>query len=175
MFRSSSKSSKWNLAYAFVQAPQGYTCGKCLEFIFTGEGKFLTHLSHEKIAGKRLIVMAIRLGGPLADDQFNLLIPGGGVGHFNGCSKVLGTKIGKRYGGLLTECMNDNMFGEVLDKETRYIKTKSCLINKCKEFFTGNKQALEGCLFLANWMEAASDPEVVFEEVDCPKELLSNY
>ena len=80
-----------------------------------------------------------------------------------------------RHGGLLTECEEENYYDEELDKETEYIKTKSCLTNKCKEFFTGNKQALEGCLFLANWMEAASDPEVVFEEVDCPKELLSNY
>ena len=161
-----------SLAYAFVDA-HGNVCGKCYELIFTGEGMLRPELSYMKIAGKRLIVMAISNGAP--EGHFRLLIPGGGIEVLNGCSKVLGTKIGKRSGGLLKECRKEISFDGELDEETKYIKTQSCLINKCKKFFSENIQALEGCLFLANWLETADAPEFVYEEVDCPKELLSKY
>ena len=162
-----------SLAYAFVDA-RGKVCGKCYELIFTGEGHFIDGLSCKRITGKRLIVMVISNRAYL-EKEFNLLIPGGGVKVLNGCSKVLGTKIGKLNGGFLKECWKDLFYEDELDEETEYIKTKSCLTNKCKKFFTGNKQALEGCLFLANWLETADAPEFVYEEVDCPKELLSKY
>ena len=161
-----------NLAYAFGAVPEKNPCGKCYELIFTGEGQFESRLNQQKLAGKRLIVIATNIGSGLPK-QIDILIPGGGVGMYNGCSKILGKKLGRRNGGFLSECEEE--VGRDLDDETIYIKRKSCLTNKCNEFFSGNSQALQGCLFLANWMEAAGNPLVVYEEIDCPKELLSKY
>jgi len=53
------------LAYAFAAVPGANskgTCGKCYELTFTGEGKYETHLNHQKMAGKTLIVMASNIG-----------------------------------------------------------------------------------------------------------------
>ena len=164
-----------NLAYAFAACPGDgpNVCGKCFELTFTGVGKYETRLNHKKLAGKKLIVMASNIGYDVAGGQFDIMIPGGGVGAFNGCHDIFGDNLGKQYGGLLSDCEEE--VGYNLSDEEIYEKRKTCLQNKCNNVFGRIPQALEGCLFLANWMEAAGNPLHNYEEVSCPSELASRY
>ena len=163
-----------NLAYAFAASPGGSNvCGKCFELTFTGEGKYETKLNHQKIKGKKLIVMSNNIGYDVAGGQFDIMIPGGGVGLFNGCNSILGTNLGKTYGGFLSDC-EDSVGWNGSDQEI-YESRKKCLTEKCNSAFGGKPQALQGCLFLANWMEAAGNPSLTYEEVPCPEQLKSKY
>ena len=54
-----------------------------------------------------------------------------------------------------------------------YNNRKKCLEEKCSDTFTG--QAKQGCLFLANFMEAAGNPEHDYYEIDCPEVLANEY
>ena len=164
-----------NLAYAFAASPGNgqNVCGKCFELTFTGEGKYETKLNHKKLAGKKLIVMSSNIGYDVSGGQFDIMIPGGGVGLFNGCANILGNNMGKQYGGLLSDCEEE--IGWNHSEEELYELRKSCLIKKCNNAFSGKGQALQGCLFLANWMEAAGNPLHNYREVDCPQELKSKY
>ena len=164
-----------NLAYAFGASPGGgpNVCGKCFQLTFTGEGKYETKLNHKKLQGKKLIVMSSNIGYDVGGGQFDVMIPGGGVGLFNGCAQILGNNLGKTYGGLLSDC-EDEVGWNGSDEEI-YEKRKSCLTQKCNSVFGGKSQALQGCLFLANWMEAAGNPLHNYEEVACPDQLKSKY
>ena len=164
-----------NLAYAFAASPGGgpNVCGKCFELTFTGQGKYESKLNHKKIAGKKLIVISSNIGYDVSGGQFDIMIPGGGVGLFNGCASILGGSgnLGKQYGGLLSDC--EESVGYDISDEEMYTKRKSCLTEKCNNF--SNAQAKQGCLFLATWMEAAGNPTVDYKEVSCPNELKSKY
>ena len=162
-----------NLAYAFAASPGAgaNVCGKCFQLTFTGEGKYETQLNHKKIAGKKLIVMSSNIGYDVSGGQFDIMIPGGGVGLFNGCANILGNNLGKTYGGFLSDCEDE--VGWNGSEEEIYEKRKSCLTEKCNTF--NNAQAKQGCLFLANWMEAAGNPTHEYKEVSCPNELKSKY
>lgn len=156
------------MAFAFAATPGGENnCGKCFDLAFTGKGKYATD-NHSKLVGKHLIVMSSNVGYDVAGGQFDVMIPGGGYGIFNGCSQKMGWgSQGSQYGGLLDEC----------EKETGYTasKYKSCLTEKCNKSFSMDPQAKEGCLFMANWMEAAGNPLLEYKEVECPKELLDRF
>ena len=164
-----------NLAYAFAACPGNgpNVCGKCFELTFTGQGKYESKLNHKKIAGKKLIVMASNIGYDVAGGQFDIMIPGGGVGLFNGCANILGSNLGKTYGGFLSDCEEE--VGYNGSDEEIYEKRKSCLTNKCNSAFGGRAEAKQGCLFLANWMEAAGNPTHEYKEVSCPDQLKSKY
>lgn len=158
-----------SLAYAFAAAPGNgpNVCGKCFELKFDGRGKYETKGNHQKLAGKRLIIMSSNIGYDVAGGQFDIMIPGGGVGIFNGCQGVMSTA-GKQYGGLLSDCEEQvGWDGDVTEKR------KSCLKEKCNANFGGD--ALQGCLFLANWMEAAGNPTMEYSETACPDALKSRY
>lgn len=156
------------LAFAFAATPGGENnCGKCFDLVFTGEGKYATD-RHKKIKGKHLIVMSSNVGYDVAGGQFDVMIPGGGFGIFDGCSAKMGWgSQGAQYGGLLAEC----------ETETNYYSAnyQKCLTNKCEKSFSSDPEAKEGCLFLANWMNAAGNPLLNYKEVECPQELLDRY
>jgi len=165
-----------NVAYAFAAVPAalGGECGKCFMLTFTGTGKYETKTNHQKLAGKKLVVMVSNIGGDVSNGQFDIMIPGGGVGQFNGCAAQMGiSSFGKAYGGLLGSCEDEVGYsGDV------YQKRKDCLINKCNNTFGSSSKladALAGCLFLANWMEAAGNPNQTYQEVQCPQELQNRY
>jgi hypothetical protein len=151
-------------AYAFAATPGGGNdCGKCYMLTFKGTGADATNTptddAHRSIKGKKLIVMSNNIGYDVNHGQFDIMIPGGGPGAFNGCSQMGISCAGAQYGGFLTECNYK----------------KDCLINMCNQEY-GNKPSLkEGCLFLANWMNAANNPEVDYVEVECPSELTAKY
>ena len=55
------------------------------------------------INGKRFVVQVTNTGGDLGNNHFDLQIPGGGVGIFNGCTAEYGAPSdgwGQRYGGV---------------------------------------------------------------------------
>jgi len=73
------------LAYGFaaVSIPGGSEaswCCACYELTFTSTS----------IAGKKMIVQATNTGADLAGGQFDLAMPGGGVGIYNGCTDEWG-------------------------------------------------------------------------------------
>lgn len=156
------------LAFAFAATPGGENnCGKCFDLVFTGEGKYATD-RHKKIKGHHLIVMSNNVGYDVAGGQFDVMIPGGGFGIFDGCSSKMGWgSQGSQYGGLLDEC----------EKETNYYAAnyQKCLRTKCEKSFSMDPEAKEGCLFLADWMNAAGNPLLTYKEVECPQELIDRF
>lgn len=164
-----------NLAYAFAASPGNgpNVCGKCFELTFDGRGKYETKLNHKKLQGKKLIVMTSNIGYDVNGGQFDIMIPGGGVGYFNGCSDLFGNNLGAQYGGLLSDCENSVGWGG--SDEDIYKKRKDCLSRQCSNVFQKNSKAKEGCLFLANWMEAAGNPTHTYKEVSCPQALKDKW
>jgi len=161
------------LAYAFGAVSVPRPCGKCFQLTFTGKGKYETTLNHENLKGKKLIVIASNFGYDVISEQIDILIPGSGVGIFNGCDNILGTDLGDRYGGFLSVCENE--VGWSKTDEEIYEERKECLRKKCNAAFSGKSTFLKGCLFQADWMEAAKYPLFEYEEVDCPAELKAKY
>jgi hypothetical protein len=156
-------------AFAAVPAANGGQCGKCFQLTFTGEGHYSsTNANTRAIKGKKLIVMVTNIGGDVNQGQFDVMIPGGGVGAFDGCSNAMGWgNQGERYGGLLSDC----------EKSTNYDAGKmlSCLKDKCNSSFGSDTEAKQGCMFLAEFMHAAGNPEHNYVEVECPDVLKQRY
>ena len=159
-----------NVGFAFAAVPgNSPMCGRCLLLTFTGTGKYETKANHEALKGKKLLVMASNIGYDVAGGQFDIMIPGGGVGIYNGCANVWSTA-GERYGGLLSDCENSVGYsGDLLTKR------KNCLIERCNEEFEDHADGLAGCLFLANFMEAAGNPNHNYVEVECPDFMKQKY
>lgn len=157
-------------AYAAVPAKDGGACGKCFALKFTGKGKYETKANHRALATKTLVVMASNVGEDVAQGQFDVMIPGGGVGLFNGCANMGWGNMGAQYGGLLTECEKSaGSSGDLLTKR------KECLVGKCNTTFANDPVAKEGCMFLATWYEAAGNPTHTYQEVECPSALKAKF
>jgi hypothetical protein len=94
--------------------------------------------------GKQLIVQATNTGGDLGQNHFDLAMPGGGVGMFNGCTNEWGAPSqgwGQQYGGISSRSACDS-FPEKLKA---------------------------GCYWRFDWFKNSDNPDVTFEEVTCPK------
>jgi len=159
------------VAYAFAAThASGGKCGKCFALTFTGSGKYETKANHQALAGKTLVVMASNIGGDVDGNQFDVMIPGGGLGQFDGCGQMGWGNQGEKFGGLLSNCENEVGYdGDLLNKR------KECLSRKCNEVFKNDEQAKEGCMFLATWMEAAGNPNFESKEVECPQALKAKW
>jgi hypothetical protein len=162
-----------NLAYAFAASPTDQ-CGKCFQIQFDGGFQHGTaNATHQAVKGKTLIVMTSNMGGDVQGGQFDVLIPGGGVGQFDAFSNdkpygqlsVSKSQLGEQYGGLLSACEKEESYNSA--------KYKSCLTTKCSIFT--NQTLKDGCLFYANWMEAANNPTMIYKEIACPDYLLNKY
>jgi hypothetical protein len=166
------------LAYAFAATPgTGDQCGKCFQIQFTGEWKDVPDKplpTHQALKGKTMIVMSSNIGHDVSGGQFDVLIPGGGVGAFNSFSDQLGMSaeaLGSRMGGLLTDCDN-----EITGWSATLDQWQTCLRNKCNATFGDkSKILLEGCLWQADWYMAANNPSVLYKEVECPQYLIDKY
>lgn len=158
---------EYGFAFAAVPAANGGQCGKCFQLAFDGTGKYSNASNIKKLKGKKLIIMVTNIGGDVNQGQFDVMIPGGGVGMFNGCSSMGWGAQGEQYGGLLSDC----------EKETSYSAGKyaSCLTEKCNSVFKNDSEAKKGCLFLADWMGGASNPNHNYQEVECPDVLKKKY
>jgi hypothetical protein len=122
--------SGWNEAQA---------CCSCMELTFTDGA----------ISGKKLVVQITNTGSDLGSNQFDLAIPGGGVGIFtSGCSSQWGAPSngwGSQYGGVSSRA-------------------------DCSQL-PSSLQA--GCQFRFDWMQGADNPSISFNEVSCPSQLTS--
>jgi len=160
--------TEMGFAFAAVPAANGGQCGKCFQLTFTGEGHYnSTNANTKAIKGKKLIIMATNIGGDVQQGQFDILIPGGGVGMFNGCSSMGWGSQGEQYGGLLSDCEKSENYNAA--------KMLTCLKNKCNSSFGSDTEAKKGCMFLAEFMHAAGNPEHNYIEVECPEVLKSRY
>jgi hypothetical protein len=113
-----------------------------------------------------LVVQVINIGN-IAQGQFDIMIPGGGVGDFNACSSqwgVSGTALGERYGGVMLTCQKQN--NEI---EAR----KACTTAACNSLFSNANlsQLKAGCNWTVDWLNAADNPRMVYQQVTCPAEL----
>lgn len=149
--------SSTDVAYGYVAA-NGRPCGACYQMQFTGEGNSGNDAGSQAIAGKTMIVMVTNRGAELGDGHFDILIPGGGLGMFDGCSRALNINagdMGETYGGIITTCR-----GEV-----------GCIRNMCSSAFSGFPDLEAGCLWSADWFAAADNPKFQYKEIACPPEL----
>jgi Glycosyl hydrolase family 45 len=97
------------------------------------------------VAGKTMIVQATNTGGDLGENHFDLAMPGGGVGLFNGCSR--------QWGGI--DLGNQN--GGFYDR------------SQCA---TLPWQWQQACYWRFDWFRNADNPNVEFEEVSCPQAMI---
>jgi hypothetical protein len=131
------------LAYGFAAASIPGTseqdrCCACYKLNFTSG----------PVQGKSMIVQVINSGSDVGGGQFNLAIPGGGVGIFNGCTSQWNAPSngwGQRYGG----------------------------VGSRQECYGLPAKIRNGCLFRFDWFQGADNPTVTYSQVDCPSELTS--
>lgn len=98
------------------------------------------------VIGKTFVAQVVNLGGDLGENHFDLLIPGGGVGIFNGCQSqwnAPSTGWGARYGGIST-------------------------LAECSSL---PAQLQAGCKWRFGWFRNADNPTVTFRRVKCPLEI----
>jgi len=131
------------LSYGFAAASisggsEASWCCACYKLTFTSTS----------IAGKQMIVQVTNTGGDLGENHFDLQMPGGGLGIFDGCSTQFNTNAaswGERYGGLRSADGCANLPASLQ----------------------------KGCQWRFNWFENADNPAMEFEEVECPAELIA--
>ncbi|KAL8946077.1 MAG: hypothetical protein Q9222_007479 [Ikaeria aurantiellina] len=139
-----------NLAYGFAAVTAANpTCCTCYKLTFTSTS----------IAGKTMIVQATNTGNDVSGTQFDLAMPGGGFGQFDGCSKewkATSSVWGAQYGGSNT--------------------------NQCSAFPAALQK---GCGFRWDWMKGQSNPKYALllspctpftsseKSVTCPAEIVA--
>lgn len=134
-----------NLSYGFAAArmagkTEADLCCKCFQWTFTSG----------PVVGKKMVIQVTNTGEDLnsAENHFDLQIPGGGVGIFNGCSAQWGAPgegWGARYGGVSSEQQCDQLPWQIRD----------------------------GCKWRFQWFKNADNPTFDLVEVQCPQELIS--
>ncbi|MFP4014097.1 MAG: carboxypeptidase regulatory-like domain-containing protein [Chitinispirillaceae bacterium] len=170
-----------NLAYAFAAVPSGGdACGKCFQLDFDGGFEHGDPKeAHQLMAGKTMIVIASNIGHDVGGGQFDIMIPGGGLGAFTGgCEEQWGINlsdeslVGKTYGGFTSKCE------EQLGFDASVGDMKVCVRQMCDNLF-GNDPKLadlhEGCIWYVEWMHAVNNPTFQYKEVPCPQELIDLY
>lgn len=153
-----------SVSYGFAAASgSNYSCGKCFQIQFDGGSNNGTpNAGTTAIKGKQMIIQIINNGGVQAN-QFDLLIPGGGVGALDACQTQWGTSnLGSQYGGFLSACQQSNPTNPT-----------SCVQSMCNTVFAGKSDLLAGCNWFLNWFEAADNPTFVYQPVNCPSDFTS--
>jgi len=155
------------LAYAFA-AYDGASCGTCFQLTFTGKSHDGTmDMGSQALCGKQIIVQVVNTGG-LQSGQFDLLIPGGGVGANDACATQWGvstSQLGVQYGGLMLQCEQQDNYN--------YAQYPACTLSACQSLFTKSASMAAGCEFIVNWMKGANNPDMMFSQVTCPSQLTS--
>lgn len=106
----------------------------------------LTFPSEPKLKNKQMIVQITNTGEDLTPGHFDIQIPGGGVGIFNGCTNQYHKYgvWGDQYGGIHQE-------------------------SECKNL---PKELQHGCRFRFGWFCNADNPAMHYTRVRCPKEIV---
>jgi hypothetical protein len=141
-----SNEQPWNvsstLSYGFAAAAlSGYTlqqeCCSCFELTFTSA----------PVTGLQMIVQITNTGSDVGSSQFDIAIPGGGVGIYTtGCTTQWNAPTdgwGAQYGGVSSA-------------------------SQCSELPT---QLQAGCNWRFGWFQDANNPNVNFQKVTCPSAL----
>lgn len=125
-------------AASFTGGVDTNLCCACFELTFGGD-----------LVGKKMILQNTNTGGDLGKNQFDIAIPGGGVGIFTrGCHTQWNAPWngwGDQYGG----------------------------VHSAEECTQLPKDLQPGCLFRFEFMENVSNPPIHFEQVECPKEIVA--
>ncbi len=156
------------LSYGYAATSSGDICGRCYQLQFTGSSHNAgADPGSSALLGKTMVVQAINVGYDVAGHQFDVLIPGGGVGAFNACSSqwdVPTNELGEQYGGLLSTCKN------TLGGQATHSQLKSCVVDKCSSVFgsRGLGELEAGCQWFVDWYEVADNPNIVYQEIPCP-------
>ena len=169
-----------SLSYAYVAGPGSQTtCGKCFHLQYDGSfkdasGNNAAKETHKALKGKHMVVMTSNIGHDVEVGQFDLMVPGGGVGAFDALStQVNGQNIkwGAGFGGFLTECQSKHGYDNKLEVY------QQCVRDMCDAAFgnAGFPNLLRGCHWFADWFMAADNPTYHWEEVECPQYLLDHY
>jgi hypothetical protein len=166
------------LSYGFVAGPgSSTTCGKCFHLQFNGSfhdaGEHnAPKATHKALKGKHMVVMTSNIGHDVKEGQFDLMVPGGGVGQFDALSTMVngsGVQWGAQYGGFLTQCQQSLGYDNTLESY------QNCVKDMCDAAFTGYDNLLRGCHWYADWYMAADNPTYNWEEVECPQYLVDRY
>ena len=165
-----------NLSYGYVAGSGGlykYGCGKCYHLQYNG-GNHANDVkaTHKALKGKHVVVMVSNIGYDVEDGQFDLMVPGGGVGAFNALSAQIGVPpsgLGANGGGFLSECQT------TLGWDNTVEAYQECVLKKCDEVFKDWPNLLRGCRWYAEWFMAADNPTFNWEEVECPQYLVDHY
>jgi len=160
--------SRLAYGYGVTYSADSNECGNCYQIDFTGESHVDTDPGAVSLTGKTMIVQVISVGSGITG-EFDLLIPGGGIGGFAACSTQWGTvsdELGEPYGGWLSDCQEDHP-GDLTAQ-------KSCVMGRCEAVFNtpGMQDLLDGCGWFVSWFGAASVPELRYAKIDCPQELM---
>ena len=141
------------LSYGFAAASgDKYRCGRCYQVQFTGGASHGNAASAAPLSNKTMIVQVINNGG-VQNDQFDLLIPGGGVGALNACDTQWGTTdLGATYGGFLTTCNRD----------------ANCVRQRCQTVFSNKPDLMAGCDWFLTWFMGADNPDALSRQIACP-------
>ena len=150
-----------NVSYGYVAVPNPQ-CGKCYNLQFTGTGQHnMNDPGSKTLAGKHMIVKVTNTGGDVAGNQFDMMIPGGGVGQNpNTCPsqwKVSSGDLGPAQGGFLTGCTGG------------YAAKKECVRQKCMLLPDGDLR--KGCIWFVDWYGAADNPQFRFADIACPNDI----
>lgn len=173
------------LSYGFVASPSSAaSCGKCFEFEYTGKGRMRSDdTGSQRLRGKRMIVQATTIGLDVAAGQFDVMLPGGGVGMFDRCTQqwgvnARGVDLGSRFGGFLARCQGCDNDGDCpsvprtygRNKWTVYGEARTCVANLCATAFSEPRFAVlkRACDWFVDWYEVADKPEMNYREVECP-------
>ncbi|KAF2742093.1 carbohydrate-binding module family 1 protein [Sporormia fimetaria CBS 119925] len=113
-------------------------CCACYQLTFTSG----------PVSGKKMIVQVTNTGSDLGNDQFDLVIPGGGQGNAQGCTKQFG---------------RDDVWGSTYGGVTHR--------DECSNLPDPHKP---GCYWRFDWFRNADNPSVQWEKVTCPEELSLN-
>nr|BAA98036.1 family 45 cellulase homologue [Reticulitermes speratus hindgut protist 130484]BAA98037.1 family 45 cellulase homologue [Reticulitermes speratus hindgut protist 130484] len=125
-------------AAAAISGGEKAACCNCYELTFTSG----------PVNGKKMTVQVTNTGGDLGSNQFDLAIPGGGVGIYNGCTAQSGAPAdgwGSRYGGVSSR-------------------------SECSQLPSGLQA---GCQWRFDWFQNADNPSMNFNVVSCPSELIA--
>jgi len=184
------------LAYGFAAMnPEIAECGTCYQLEFDGywyDEPAMPRPTHRAIKGKKIIVMASNIGADVKYNtemkngkkgtQFDIMIPGGGVGAFNSFSDQLGLTVkdmGVGFGGLLSNCIEGGLANMgIRDGSHRATleQWQECLRNECERVFKGKaKELYNGCMWHVDWFMAADNPTLYYTKVECPKYLKDKY
>jgi hypothetical protein len=151
------------LAYGYAAKNDG-SAGKCYQLQFDGKNSNANpDAGSQALKDKTMIVQIINFGD-IGQNQFDLLVPGGGVGQNDACSAQWpGVDLGARSGGFLTECQQQNG-GD-------YTKTRACVTQRCQDSFGDRPALLAHCTWYVNWFGIADNPTFQYKEINCPAEI----